>query len=610
MAAAAFAIAAFGLGAWRAASSPVVEDSGFRLLRSGRAFLAGPIDGLTRPPGCAGDPPLGAVATFAATLAPGGLETALRLPGSFALAASAALLAAALLRLASPSAAVLGVAFLLGPPLFVTATVGRPDAGLGGTLLLAARLAMRSEPRRPRAVALASAAAFTSPLGFAALAAAITRLRPAERRRPSTWLAPSLALAYAWFVTGSLPPGSRGAFASSLLGAPSPVHAARDAIAALAPSFAFVAARFVHRIPDPRAVGRVARPLLVAFAAPLLVYLATDEADRRARNAARAESARGAQLGALLAEDLPAGAAIAASPAGALAVYTDRPVVSPRPGAGALADAYVFARALAPSTRAELAAFEDPRFLREMAPVLVRRGARLELQDAVWRRRPPRAGEARGEAALPADYLFALRAGWEAHAREDTPEAARAFAAAAAAEPEGLGIAHEWAGLMAEELGQESEAERAFEEAVRRDPATARARASLADRAISRGALARADTLLAEAIAWNPRDAATWGTIARLAAAAGDLSKGSDAAQRAIELDPGEARHLLNAGSILWARGEFDAAKERWRLAVGQDPRLARFLGTFETAAPATPAPPLFPLFTPDSFEPGEPPRP
>jgi tetratricopeptide (TPR) repeat protein len=158
-------------------------------------------------------------------------------------------------------------------------------------------------------------------------------------------------------------------------------------------------------------------------------------------------------------------------------------------------------------------------------------------------------------------------------------------------------------------LGRKDEARARFEEAARRDPATARARGHLADIAISRGELARADELLAQAILWNDDDAETWGTVARLAVARGDSTMARRALEQAIQLAPGEARLRMNAGSLFWKFGETERAKQEWTTALQIRPELARYLGDFRRATASDPPPPFVPLFTFDSFEAGGPPR-
>jgi Flp pilus assembly protein TadD len=165
-------------------------------------------------------------------------------------------------------------------------------------------------------------------------------------------------------------------------------------------------------------------------------------------------------------------------------------------------------------------------------------------------------------------------------------------------------VAHEWLGIVFEEGGEARAAEVVFADARSRDPAAARARAHLADRALSRGQLARADSLIAEAFAFTSHDADLWALRARLAALGGDPAGALADSERAIYLDPRAPMLLANHGILLWATGDGAAARDFWRLAARWDERVLRYLGDFENAEGDAPAPPLLPLFTLDSFRP------
>lgn len=600
----ALSAAAFALGLTRAWSSPVVSDANFRLLRVGRSLLAASLDAYAIPPGGDGAPPVAALLTGLVSFLPIGIETSLRLPGTIALACSAALVTWALARCAGALVAGLGASLLLLPPLFATAFVARPDAALAGTAIFAALVVRWNAPPFLRPVPLATWAALASPFGIPALAVACAR----ERERRRAWFVPLVAVAIVVLLSLALPEGRRGEIIRALVGADSLFGSPSAVFAALSPLTAFGAALFVARIPDSASESRASRPVVVAFLVPLLLFVATAASDRRARGDARASASRLAQIGRFLEKQLPDGAMIAAAHPGALAFYSNRPVV--RLAAAALDTTRapqasepvvcLFDRALFADTPDERALFDDGAFVTRYAPVVFRRGEQLELQDAIWRRRLNVTSP-----GAPREYLDALRLGWELHAANDIPAAAGAFATAAAVEPEGLGIAHEWWGMLEDDAGHGTIAEPALEIAVRRDSATARARGHLADRALSRGDLARADTLLAQSLQWNHRDPEAWGTLARLAAIRGDLEIAREAATRAIGENPLDGRLLVNLGSILWKTGERGDAKELWRRAVRQEPRLARYLGNFEKADSSSPAPPLLPLFTLASFEPG-----
>jgi Tfp pilus assembly protein PilF len=259
----------------------------------------------------------------------------------------------------------------------------------------------------------------------------------------------------------------------------------------------------------------------------------------------------------------------------------------------------VFGKATRPVSPAERALFAAPGFHSAFAPLLFRRGPTMGLQDAVWVRRR----DAVPVGTLDPDYPALLRAGWERHANRDVDGALRSFQAAAALEPGGLGVAREWTGLMFERRLEPSAAEVMFLEALP-DPAAVLARGHLADRALSQGRLAGADSLIAQAFEFTGVEAELWGLRARLQALAGDPAAALIDSERAVRLHPREGRLLANHGILLWMTGQPDAAREFWRLAARADGRVVRYLGDFENAPPDAPAPPLLPLFSLEGFHP------
>ncbi len=651
--------AAFGAGLARGATIDAVSDDIFHLLRVGQALLHGSLDGYVIPPGGEHAPLLGALAE--ALVGP--------MLGAVAFAISAALLAVALVR-RGPLVTIFAVALLLLPPAFAFGTVAHPASALGGTLLLAAVIAA---PTRARAIALATLASLATPVGLAAVPAlAIPEWRSRRAVDRALEVLPVLLLiALVCWLSLALPEGRRLEIARGLfsgwgapgIGTPSTIAAllrvwgegvmllatfavaayairgapeeerlafiagaacmggallcadadsVRSFVPALAPLAALVAALLVDRVPDP-AGAAMRRPILLATCVPIAVFLARTSAEQRHCDAERGRCERMEQITARLPQLVEPNALIASSSTGALAFHAYRPVLPLRAIAGrdlvfdpGLPRAIFFEKALVPARGSEFAVFRDPAFLRVFAPRLFRRGAHGEIEDAFWARR----ANPVAETATPPAYRVALARAWDAHARGRIDDAARAFAAAVAAEPEGLGIAREWSGMQEASLGRSDAARAQFEEAVARDPATARARGHLADVAISRGDYARADSLLAQSIEWNDDDAETWGTVARLAAALGDSDRAREASRRATAIAPGEARLRMNAGSLLWRSGETEAAKQEWGMALQLRPELVDYIGDFRRAKPGDPAPPLLPLFSLDSFEPGAPPRP
>jgi hypothetical protein len=411
---------------------------------------------------------------------------------------------------------------------------------------------------------------------------------------------------------------------------------------AIAPSACLLAALLVAAIPDRVAIpGALRRPILFALFLPVLAFVLESDREERSRDAERVRAARDAQVGAHWRERTTSEESIAATSTGALAYFSERPVysldrihrfevlpagaagnhvhdavpISTNPASAPFANAVVFEKALLASRPQETRLLREPTFLFSFAPYLFRRGQHFEFQDAIWLRRGrPFSVAASSSESISPEYVSNLLHGWDAHARNANEEAARAFAAAAAAEPVGLGIAQEWAGILADLHGHTEIAATRFEAALR-DPATARARGHLADRAISAGDLARADSLLKQALAWNVDETELWGTLARLQVVRGEIAQAKESSSRAIRMYPANARLIMNHGSILWRVGEQIEAKQLWTAAVQLDSRILRFLGDFENAPPTAPAPPPIPLFSFAEFapkrtaEPGHAPR-
>jgi Tfp pilus assembly protein PilF len=393
---------------------------------------------------------------------------------------------------------------------------------------------------------------------------------------------------------------------------------------AMAPAACLLVALLAAAIPDRVAApGALRRPLLFALSLPILAFVLESDHAQRRRNGERSDAARDAQVGTHLLQSSKPQDSIVAVSTGALAYFSERPVwsmeryewraatlVPPQESNSiALPKVVVFEKALQASRSAEIQLMREPVFLFSFAPYLFRRGPHMEFQDAVWLRRddPFRVRSSADSSApsgeISAEYVDNLGRGFAAYARNATDEAAQAFAAAAALSPQGLGIAQEWSGICEDRRGLADVAAVHFESALR-DPATARARGYLADRAISSGNLARADSLLKQALAWNVDEPELWGTLARLQVERGELAEAKESSMRAIRMHPANARLLMNHGSILWRTGEQIDAKQLWLRAAQLDPLVRRILGKFEQASATEPAPPPVPLFSLAEFMP------
>ncbi len=668
-------LAAFVLGILRAWTRPVLSDDVFQLVRVGGAWLTGRLDPLAIPPGSHDAPILGAVATAAGAVFAGGDEFLARPTASLFFGIAAGLLVRLLLRSVDRAGVVFGLLLFLLPPAMVTSFGLRPDAALGGVLLLWALGRILADERRAGAgpVAIAWIATLATPI---ALPAALTVLLvpgpagAARLRDPRRWVAPIAVVATWGLLAMTLPAGARGEmlfaalgrwdlsfggvassgaalrdvwvfgllFVGPLLGPwlvrgagiPRAVHlgwslsalaafaltgedAFRAGSAALLPAACLLAARLVARIPDPKAAGGgPSRPLLVAFAIPLILLVFGEDPDKDVRRLATARSARLAQIGALLTEPgTPAGDILVRRP-GAMTAYGDRPV---RPIAGGSGDPGIGGERGAPGVivleggrlprgRLEERVYLDGRFLAGWAPYPVLRGPDRRRPDVIWSRREVEEGDSASETGIDPAYSRDLLNGVRAVERGHNPEAIRSLTSAADREPAPLGLAHEELGILLSRSGDMTGAIERFE-AARRDPAASRARVRLGDFALSRKQLLRADSLLTEASRWSRATPALRAVRARLFALTGHVEEAMIESEAAVRLAPEDARTLCNHGTLLWRTGQPDAARVMWDRVVRIDADAIRFLGNYRQAPDSAPSPPLLPLYGPPTVDPG-----
>ncbi|HMB69507.1 MAG TPA: tetratricopeptide repeat protein [bacterium] len=631
------------------------SDAGFHLVRIGNGLAQAGIAAYGQPPGGEGAPLLGAVVGGIGALFATGLEDLGRAPGAMLAGAAAALLTWTLAVRVDRLTAVLGAALLIAPPAFASSFVARPDAAAGGLLLLASFVLRWRDETPTRALVLAWTAALATPA--AAAAAVAMQAAEARRSRARDWLPAGVVIALVAVLSLSLPGGHRAEILrglvsdwtlppagwestgaalarvwgfGALLALPllllkfgdrperrlvAPWAAAvgasallsdagmfREALAGWTPATCLLLALLARRGPEPAGTGGPPRLILAGLAVPLGFLLLGRGEAAGWRTGLHEAAARDAQIAAFLRDQSTDSGAVVAERTGVLAVTSTR-VTRPLRGAESVAGAapavVVFGKAVRPSSPEERDLFSTPEFLGRYAPYLFRRGPTQGIQDAVWvRRRDPVPIR-----SLDPEYPKLLIAGWGRQAAGDPSGARRSFQAAAALEPNGLGLAREWAGLMFEREMDSRTAETFFVQALP-DPTTVLARGHLADRALSGGRIARADSLLAQAFEFSDREASLWGVRARLQALAGDPAAALEDSERAVRLHPREARLLANHGILLWMTGQPLKAREFWRLAVRNDPRVLQYLGDFEKAPDDARAPPLLPLFSLEGFHP------
>ena len=116
---------------------------------------------------------------------------------------------------------------------------------------------------------------------------------------------------------------------------------------------------------------------------------------------------------------------------------------------------------------------------------------------------------------------------------------------------------------------------RAWEDAVRRSPASADAYRGLADAYAGRGD-PRAEPALQRAASLSPRDPRTWANLGVHYAEAGRLTEAVAALQAATRADPSDAKTRDNLGLVLQALGRVEEAKAEYQAAAAADRRLAQ----------------------------------
>jgi Tfp pilus assembly protein PilF len=647
---------AFVAGVFRARTLPVVTDEAFQLVRVGNSLLSGSLEGYATPPGGVGAPPLGAIAAALGTLAGASPESIASITGNVLLGCANAAAFWNAARSGGVAAGLLAASLLLFPPAIASSFIARPDAGLGGCILLASfGFVVFRRPALARAFAWI--ATLTTPFAFPV--ATLLLLGPKEKPFKPSVLAPPLLVAGTLSgLTLGLPPASRGEIFASvfsgftlfpsgivstlqdLLGVwafgvillapfllrilsrdarlPQEIEflwaltvssaiffcgpgAFRGATAALAPSAAFLLSLSMKGIRDPHEQSRPQRAIvsgiLIAF-----VLAFVDGEDRAYRTLRSAETARLAQIGSFLLERSDRKGPVASERPGALASYSARSVCRLSrggfPRACPAPEIVVFRHGLPPGSPAERSLFRDPSFLSEYAPFPFRRGRELSIEDALWVRR----AEPLPIEALDRSYAALLEEAWIAEGEGRRDEAESAWAKALEREPAPIGLAREAYGMLLDRRGEHADAEKVCREARERDPAAWRARGQLADRALTRGEIARADTLLREAFAFTEELPELWGTRARLAWLAGSLDTALSLSERALRRNPHDTRLLTNHGSLVWASGDHAAARELWKRAAANEPTILGYLGDFKRAPEDAPAPPLIPLFSLDGF--------
>lgn len=159
--------------------------------------------------------------------------------------------------------------------------------------------------------------------------------------------------------------------------------------------------------------------------------------------------------------------------------------------------------------------------------------------------RAARAATAQPEQAIAGYERAARIAFWEPRypslqggLQRDTPgDALAAHSVALERDPRGLGHALNVARLHAS-LGQESQADRAWDRVLEIDPTTPEVLAEAAGYLLGRGEVERAGQLVERAVDVRADDARLWVSLGEVRAAAADTDAARAAFQRALEIDP------------------------------------------------------------------------
>ena len=134
---------------------------------------------------------------------------------------------------------------------------------------------------------------------------------------------------------------------------------------------------------------------------------------------------------------------------------------------------------------------------------------------------------------------------------------------------------HYNAGVIHEDQGDPAVAIESFREAIRLNPAAARAYDRLGSTLASLGELERAIAAGEKAVAIEPEMAGAWNNLGVTYGASGDLERALEATETALRLEPDFAEAHNNLGNYHLARGELDEAMRSYTLAIELRPRFS-----------------------------------
>ena len=144
-------------------------------------------------------------------------------------------------------------------------------------------------------------------------------------------------------------------------------------------------------------------------------------------------------------------------------------------------------------------------------------------------------------------------------------------------------LAHNGAGAIYLDHGEEARAEEEFRKALRLNPSYAAALNNLGILAQRRGDLVEARRLYRKALVARPNQADVWNNLGTLHEAEGDLARAAAAYGEAIRLDPATPRFLANLAGVLTAQGRREEAAVLLERAIRLDPTVPRLRAALAT---------------------------
>jgi tetratricopeptide (TPR) repeat protein len=303
-----------------------------------------------------------------------------------------------------------------------------------------------------------------------------------------------------------------------------------------------------------------------------------------------------------LGANVPPGEAIAATAVGALAYYSQRPVIDmlgltdpeiarhPR-FIGGLTDtwkekkynaesvlrrrprAILFSTGARPSSNSEKALFLYEDFHRSYFPREIRPDPRIGPTNTVfWLRRDAKAPPAEYSPDVDLEFLRHYTEGLFLQARRpERPKAVKAFETAVQLSPPYATCAHEWWASLRYELGDTTVIP-VLQELVQRNAYATRTKSRLAHHFIVSGDLDRAEALLRELVSVNPDDAESWEGLAQIERQRGNAANALQHVRRSLRLWSTNVSALDAWAQIAISMKKWEDAETAYRIILSMHP--------------------------------------